>query len=163
MEPLDKKDYCLMLLGAENHPIDDILRISETIPNTMAYNSQDVIVATFSSYLNIKEVTTYIKSYNINFFVFEINTNNFGRNITDAETDKELFGFIKPKRKTREEFQERIQELFDNPELARKFFQNDRVEEQYQDAEEIINSILDKGYKNITEGDKKTIQRLINK
>jgi ATP-dependent RNA circularization protein (DNA/RNA ligase family) len=167
MELLNRKNYCLILLGAENHSIDDILRISETTPNTMAYNSQDVIVATFSSYLNIREITDYIKSYDVNFFIFDINDKNFGRNITDEETDNELFSFISgpsihiPKSNS-----------FSNEdiELIRKSFKSIPkikidIEDVYdeEDVEETINLILDKGYKNITEGDKKFIQRLINK
>jgi len=167
MELLNRKNYCLILLGAENHPIDEILRISETTPNTMAYNSQDVIVATFSSYLNIREVTEYIKSYDVNFFIFDINDKNFGRNITDEETDNELFSFISgpsihiPKSNS-----------FSNEdiELIRKSFNSLpklklEIEDLYdeEDVEETINLILDKGYKNITEGEKKLIQKLINK
>ena len=167
MELLNRKNYCLILLGAENHSIDDILRISETTPNTMAYNSQDVIVATFSSYLNIREVTEYIKSYNINFFVFEVNDKNFGRNVTDEETDNELFSFISspsihiPKANS-----------FSNEDinLIRKSFNSLPklildIEDYYdeEDVEETINAILDKGYKNITEGDKIFIQKMINK
>lgn len=167
MELLNRKNYCLILLGAENHPIDEILRISETTPNTMAYNSQDVIVATFSSYLNIREVTEYIKSYDVNFFIFDINDKNFGRNITDNETDNELFGFVSgpsihiPKANS-----------FSNEdiELIRKSFNSLpklklEIEDLYdeEDVEETINTILDKGYKNITEDEKKLIQKLINK
>ena len=167
MELLNRKNYCLILLGAENHPIDDILRISETTPNTMAYNSQDVIVATFSSYLNIREITEYIKSYDVNFFVFNINDKNFGRNITDEETDNELFNFISgssihiPKANS-----------FSNEDinLIRKSFNSLpklklEIEDYYdeEDVEETINAILDKGYKNITESDKIFIQKMINK
>ncbi len=167
MELLNKKNYCLILLGAENHPIDDILRISETTPNTMAYNSQDVIVATFSSYLNIGEITEYVKSYDVNFFVFEINNKNFGRNITDEETDNELFSFI-----GNPSIQIPKSNSFSNEdiELIRKSFKSIPkiridIEDLYDEdeIEETINSILDKGYKNITEGDKKFIQKLINK
>ena len=168
MELLNRKNYCLILLGAENHSIDDILRISETTPNTMAYHSQDVIVATFSSYLNIREVTEYIKSYDINFFVFEVNDKNFGRNITDEETDNELFSFISspsihtPKANSfSNEDINLIRKSFKNVKPKIKFDIEDFYDED--DVEETINAILDKGYKNITEGDKIFIQKMINK
>lgn len=168
MELLNRKNYCLILIGAEEHPIDNILRISESTPNILVYDSKDVTVATFSSYLNIGEVTEYIKSYDINFFVFDINVKNFGRNITDDEADKELFGFIDGPSlfgvKTNPFSNEDI-------ELLRKTFSEHKpkliidVDDLYdeEDVEETINAILDKGYKNITEGDKKFIQRMINK
>lgn len=168
MELLNRKNYCLILLGAENHPIEDILRISETTPNTMSYNSQDVIVATFISYLSIGEVTEYVKSYGVNFFIFDINAKNFGRNVTDIETDNELFGFIDgpslfvPKGSS-----------FSNEDidLIRKSFSEVKprikidIEDLYdeEDVEETINAILDKGYKNITEDDKIFIQKMVNK
>ena len=168
MELLNRKNYCLILLGAENHPIDEILRISETTPNTMAYNSQDVIVATFSSYLNIGEVTEYIKSYDVNFFIFDINAKNFGRNITDIETDNELFSFIESPSLRAPKGSSFSNEDID---LIRKSFSEVKprikidIEDLYDedDVEETINAILDKGYKNITEGDKIFIQKMINK
>ena len=168
MELLNRKNYCLILLGAENHPIDEILRISETTPNTMAYNSQDVIVATFSSYLNIGEVTEYIKSYDVNFFIFDINAKNFGRNITDIETDNELFSFIEGPSIRMPKGSSFSNEDID---LIRKSFSEVKprikidIEDLYDedDVEETINTILDKGYKNITEGDKIFIQKMINK
>ena len=168
MELLNRKNYCLILLGAENHPIDEILRISETTPNTMAYNSQDVIVATFSSYLNIGEVTEYIKSYDVNFFIFDINVKNFGRNITDIETDNELFSFIEgpsiriPKGSSfSNEDIDLIRKSFNEVKPRIKIDIEDLYDED--DVEETINTILDKGYKNITEGDKIFIQKMINK
>lgn len=168
MELLNRKNYCLILLGAENHPIDEILRISETTPNTMAYNSQDVIVATFSSYLNIGEVTEYIKSYDVNFFIFDINAKNFGRNITDIETDNELFSFIEgpsirmPKGSSfSNEDIDLIRKSFNEVKPRIKIDIEDLYDED--DVEETINTILDKGYKNITEGDKIFIQKMINK
>ena len=164
MELLNRKNYCLILLGTENCQIDDILRISETTPNTITYNSQDVIVATFSSYLNIREITEYVKLYNVNFFVFDINNNNFGRNITDDETDNELFSFISTQTPKGNSFSN------EDIDLIRKSFNSLpklklEIEDLYdeEEIEETINSILDKGYKNITEGDKKFIQKLINK
>jgi hypothetical protein len=168
MELLNRKNYCLILLGIENHSIDDILRISETTPNTITYDSQDVIVTTFSSYLNIREVTEYIKSYNINFFIFEINNKNFGRNVLDIEMDNELFGFIDgpstytPKSNSfNNEDIELIRKSFNNVKPKIKFDIEDLYDEE--DVEETINTILDKGYKNITEKDKIFIQRMVNK
>jgi hypothetical protein len=168
MELLNRKNYCLILIGAEEHPIDNILRISESTPNILVYDSKDVTVATFSSYLNISEVTEYIKSYDINFFVFDINVKNFGRNITDDEADKELFGFIDipslfvPKGSPfSSEDIELISKSFSEVKPIVPFSIEDLYDEE--DVEETINAILDKGYKNITEGDKKFIQKLINK
>ena len=61
MKLFNLKKYCLILLGVEKKSIEDILRISESIPNVMVYNSTDIMVTTFSSNLNINEIKEYVK------------------------------------------------------------------------------------------------------
>lgn len=174
------KNYCLILMGAKDNLIDDILKVSETTVSVMGYNSQDVIVATFSSNLNVSEITEYVKTFDVNFFVFELGK-NCGFNIKDKKTSKDLFGFITNKQNTvvkpiklnfndlernnenysemRSHLKNRREQTMNNVH-SEDVFIGDLSEEEIENE---VNKILDKGYKKIGKKDKLFIQKLMNK
>jgi hypothetical protein len=174
------KNYCLILMGVKDNLIDDILKVSETTVSVMGYNSQDVIVATFSSNLNVNEITEYVKTFDVNFFIFELDK-NCGFNIKDKKTSKDLFGFINDKQniivkpiklnfndleRGNENYNEmrshlkNLREQNTNKVHSEAIFIDDLNEEEIENE---INKILDKGYKKIGKKDKLFIQKLMNK
>jgi hypothetical protein len=166
MKLFNLKKYCLILLGVEKKSIEDILRISESIPNVMAYNSTDIIVTTFSSNLNINEIKEYVKSFDVNFFAFDLN-DKCAHNIVDKKTNKELFGFINDSKKVKKsviDLKISKTEMFEDIK-SHNFLHNDLIvnELDENEIESEINKILDKGYKNITKNDKSLMKNLTKK
>lgn len=166
MKFLNLRNYCLILLGTEKNLIEDILRISENTPNVMAYNSTDVMVATFSSNLTINEINEYVKSFKVNFFVFDLNDKS-AYNIVDKKTNKELFGFINDSKKIKKsviDLKISKKEKFEDVK-SHNFLYDDLIIDELdeKEIEHEINKILDKGYKNITKNDKFFIKNLIKK
>lgn len=166
MKFLNLRNYCLILLGTEKNLIEDILRISENTPNVMAYNSTDVMVATFSSNLTINEINEYVKSFKVNFFVFDLNDKS-AYNIVDKKTNKELFRFINDSKKIKKsviDLKISKKEKFEDVK-SHNFLYDDLIIDELdeKEIEHEINKILDKGYKNITKNDKFFIKNLIKK
>jgi hypothetical protein len=172
------KNYCLILLDVKEILINDILKISENTPNIMRYNSQDIIVTTFSSNFNVNEISTYVKTFNVNFFIFEIGKKS-DYHVVDSKTSKTLFGFInKIKDNPKKDFKIKfklpdINENIINDNQCFKYnykgddsnsinidFINQLDEDEIETE---VNRILDKGYENMSKTDKIFIQNLIKK
>jgi hypothetical protein len=73
--------------------VAEIQKISETTPNIL--DAKGILIATFSSIIDVREMTEWFKQNNRSFMVFVLDENTSGFNITKATIHEGLFGFIK--------------------------------------------------------------------
>jgi hypothetical protein len=70
----------------------DIEKVSDGKPNIL--DAKGIVISTFSSALEPKELTDWFKLNNRNFFVFDLDSENSGFNIIKKEIHEGLFGFL---------------------------------------------------------------------
>jgi len=89
------RNYCAVIMGDFNadEAIAEILKVSETQPNTL--DARGILIITFTSIAEPRELTDYFKENKRNFFVFDMNLDNSGYNIINEKVSNGLFGFLK--------------------------------------------------------------------
>lgn len=176
------KNYC----GVFFNPIDDlnaiISKISEDSPRVM--KGKGISIYTFTSVIDATILTDYFKSYNLNFFVFDLSKSNSGFNFTDKDKESDLFGFLDKNIKS--DFENLSNILMDdiiknspvnkksepniNPVLkykneTKKDDDLDRLLDSIEnmsknDRNSMLNDIIDKGVENLNESDKKILEKI---
>jgi len=179
------KNYC----GVFFNPIDDlsaiISKISEDSPRAM--KGKGISVYTFTSVIDATILSEYFKSYDLNFFVFDLSKSNSGFNFTDKTKESDLFGFLHKDIKS--DFETLSNILMDdiikntdnkkspesniNPILNYKHNpkqdNNDldnllgSIENMSKnDRNAMLNEIIDKGIENLNDSDKKILEKISN-
>lgn len=87
------RNYCLVVIGETSDIKDEIIKISETMPNYL--DGGGLFIATFVSAVSPKELTAWFTNNKRNFLIFDLNTESSGFNINRKETHEGLFGFLK--------------------------------------------------------------------
>lgn len=165
------RNYSIIFFGKINKSVlNEIFKISESSPNVFSYKKTDVIICTLSSALEVNELDDYLKSFNVNFLFFDLNI-GCGYNIIDNAISEQLFGNFKLK--DTEELTKMANKMMDDIYEERKIRKTKKTDIDDIDVivnnldcnsvDEIINEILDKGSKNITEYDKIIMDNLIKK
>lgn len=85
--------YCIVIMGNTENVLPEIVKISEMEPNSLTAGG--IIIATFSSVADPRELTEYFKGNGRNFLLFDLNSENSGYNIFKKEINDGLFGFMK--------------------------------------------------------------------
>lgn len=85
--------YCLVLLGDVSGGKEDVKRIAESQVNFLEANG--LVIATFYSAVNIKELTNYFKLNKRNFLIFNMDDNNYGAFLKDENINYKLFESFK--------------------------------------------------------------------
>ena len=86
------RNYCIVIMGNTLGVLNEIVKISETKPNIL--DAKGILIATFSSIAEPRELTDYFKLNDRNFLIFDLNAENSGYHITKSEINEGLFGFI---------------------------------------------------------------------
>lgn len=178
-------NYCIVVLGLTKGCNTEIVKISENTPKFL--EAKGLTISTFMSSATIGELRAYFEDFNRNFLIFELNDKSCGFNLTNKTVQESLFGdLIKgiDKEKTNV-FEEMTNTLFDelsgdksnkdNPSgytrnvvnlntntvqvktNIKYIINNDLSKTEIND---IIDEILDKGYDNLNEDDKKMLKQL---
>ena len=164
-------DYCLVLMGEiDMSNLPNIFKMAESKPNTL--DSKGVIISTFTSVMEISEITEYLKSINVNFMVFKLNNENTGVHFLKKEVNEGLFGFLDGNR------EQYLQEKSNNfmYELTGRTADNSVIHKDKEDTLQLdeietltkeekndwFNSIIDKGVDNLSEYDKELLSKLAN-
>lgn len=176
------KNYC----GVFFNPIDDlnaiISKISEDAPRVM--KGKGISIYTFTSVIDATILTDYFKSYNLNFFVFDLSKSNSGFNFTDKDKESDLFGFLNKNVKSDFENLSNIlmDDIIKNSSINKKPEPNikpvlkyktetkkdgdldrllDSIENMSKnDRNSMLNDIIDKGVENLNESDKKILEKI---
>jgi hypothetical protein len=159
-------------MGDTKNVLPEIVKISETKPNIL--DSKGILIATFASIAEPKEITDYFKLNGRNFLVFDLNEENSGVFISKKEINDGLFGFLKEFNS--EVLKQKTEELMTTIDLemtsttvnskSRKLRTESQVsiEEIYnmspKEKNELMNKLIDKGAENLSEYDKKILTML---
>ena len=166
------RNYCIVIMGDTKNVLPEIVKISETKPNIL--DSKGILIATFASIAEPKEITDYFKLNGRNFLVFDLNEENSGVFISKKEINDGLFGFLKEFNS--EVLKQKTEELMTTIDLemtsttvnskSRKLRTESQVsiEEIYnmspKEKNELMNKLIDKGAENLSEYDKKILTML---
>jgi len=166
------RNYCIVIMGDTKNVLPEIVKISETKPNIL--DSKGILIATFASIAEPKEITDYFKLNGRNFLVFDLNEENSGVFISKKEINDGLFGFLKEfnnevlKQKTEElmttiDIEMTSTTVSSKSRKLRTEFQVS-IEEIYnmspKEKNELMNKLIDKGAENLSEYDKKILTML---
>lgn len=87
------RNYCIVVMGDTRDVIGEIIKVSETKPNIL--DAKGVLIATFSSVAEPRELTDYFKLNGRNFILCDLNSKNSGFHMMKDEINEGLFGFLK--------------------------------------------------------------------
>ena len=87
------RNYCIVVMGDTKNVIGEIMKIAETKPNIL--DAKGVLIATFSSVAEPRELTDYFKLNGRNFIICDLNTENSGFHMMKDVINEGLFGFLR--------------------------------------------------------------------
>jgi hypothetical protein len=163
-------------MGDTNGAVKEIEKISDSKPNIL--DAKGIIIGTFTSFVDVKEISAWFTLNNRSFMVFDLDPNSSGYLITKKEVHEGLFGFVK--KTTDNELDtktiEFLKALVSQPhphntaEIEDAVIENEKEEVVISESEietmtkkekeDLINQIMDNGLENMTEYDKKILPLL---
>jgi len=169
---MEFRNYCLTIMGDTENVKGEILKIAESEPNTMDANG--ILVATFTSALTPRELTDYFKENKRNFLLFDMNQDNSGYYFIKKNINDGLFGFLKKmdENSLKEKMDGLIQEISSSTvtNKAQKIITKKPSETKItatdirkmspKDKNDLMNQILTKDGKNISESDREILDIL---
>lgn len=87
------RNYCIVVMGDTQNVLGEIIKVSDTKPNVL--DAKGILIATFSSIADPRELTDYFKLNGRNFLLFDLNSENSGFHMVKNEINEGLFGFLK--------------------------------------------------------------------
>ena len=178
------KNYCAVFFTPTDGLDKEVGKICEGKPRKIS--GTGIAIYTFSSVVEIPILTDFFKSFNRNFLLFDLDTSKSGFNLLDKKKEEDLFGFL-TNITSISEYEDLSNKLMDDiinestnipgiedfykiPDYMLKssfIKKEDEVIETYDNLSknEInieVNKIIDKGIENLTETDKKRLEKLSN-
>ena len=86
------RNYCVVIMGDTKNVFSEIEKISENKPNIL--DAKGIVIATFTSFVDIKEITAWFTLNDRNFLVFDLDKEYSGFHISKQEISDGLFGFL---------------------------------------------------------------------
>jgi hypothetical protein len=80
-------------MGNTKNVLPEIIKVSENEPNIL--DAKGILIATFTSNAEPRELSDYFKLNGRNFLIFDLNENNSGYHIAKEEINEGLFGFLR--------------------------------------------------------------------
>lgn len=166
------KNYCIVFMGDTTNCLETLNQLSEMPPRIL--NAKGILISTFTSVLNVNEITAFYKMENKNFLVFELDDKKSGYNITKKNISDGLFSFLDDIKSG----DDLVKKVFmdsnraKNSKISTKNLDVDTVKDEYEISEvdiekmvpsekqEMINKLIDNGVENLTEKDKKLLELL---
>ncbi len=167
------RNYCLVVIGNTEGVEDEIKKISEFGPNSI--KGGGLVVATFSSSAEPKELNDWFMLNKRSFFLFDLNAETSGFHITKPDIHEGLFGFLKTvnlEDKTEELLREinmtsdtKNPKTYARPQrygkiLQKKITPTDIEKMSKYEKEDLWNKIVDNGVEKMTDDDKKLLHFL---
>lgn len=87
------RNYCIIVMGDTKDVIGEIIKVTETKPNIL--DAKGILIATFSSVAEPRELTDYFKLNGRNFIICDLNSENSGFHMMKDEINEGLFGFLR--------------------------------------------------------------------
>jgi|ERR1035437_3208616 hypothetical protein len=167
------RNYCLVVIGNTEGVEDEIKKISESGPNSI--KGGGLVVATFSSAAEPKELNDWFRLNKRSFFLFDLNAETSGFHIIKPDIHEGLFGFLKTVNlddKTEELLREinltsdtKNPKTYARPQryrniVEKKITQEDIDKMSKYEKEALWNKIVDNGVEKMSEDDKKLLNFL---
>ena len=86
------KNYCAVFFNPVDKLNGIVGKIAEDSPRVM--KGKGISIYTFVSVVDSQILTEYFKSYDLNFFMFNLDPTTSGFNFVDKEKEMDLFGFL---------------------------------------------------------------------
>lgn len=174
------KNYCIVVMGDTEGVTIEIEKVSDVInPNIL--NAKGILISTFISALNIKELNDFFDKRS--FLLFELDDKTSGFNITKKDIHEGLFGFLKKintidkstellkiidislsaeTTNNTHEVKRRVRPLRQQPPPIppQKISEEDIAKMTKEDKNDFWNRIIDKGVENLSDYDKSLLQIL---
>ena len=174
------RNYCIVIMGDTEGALMEIAKISDNKPKVLA--SVGIIICTFVSVADAKELEDYFESLERSFVLLEVGASNTGYNLKNKKVHEGLFSEMELNKDTLEKksnkLMNEINESFTNNsgttreeiptvnlKLETKVVKAEtKINESYyenldiDDKLNLIDQMLDKGYENLSEFDKKVLK-----
>jgi len=180
------KHYCAVFFNPTDGLDKEVRKMSEGEPRKIS--GTGITIYTFTSAVEVKILSEFFKSFNRNFLLFDLDKSASGFNLLDKKKEDDLFGFLNNQPVISEYellsnmlLDDILNQTMDIPNikpilddeipdylLRLKKLNNDSddvsINENMSNLEinEMMNKIIDKGIENLTEKDKKILQKLSN-
>jgi hypothetical protein len=163
---MEFKNYSLIVFDDISSVSSELTKIVEEMKfvNTDAY-----CVCTFISNATTNELKEYITMLNVSFLLFEMTESNHAVRFQNKKFQKHLFGDTEKNRgqKTKDmqrKVEDAIKRQFDSKPQEHK--RTNKISNLHEisstERERLLNSILDKGFENLTQEDKNILEKLKN-
>jgi hypothetical protein len=155
------KNYCVLLMGRTEGSALEIEKISDSKPNIL--NAKGIVIATFTSFVSVQEISAWFKMNKRSFFVFELNDETSDCFIDKVAIQEGLFGFLKNVDK--DKLEEKTSEFLgavgvEVPTVENELTESDIMALTQEEKDDLLNKFIDNGCENLTEEDKKIINLL---
>ncbi len=155
------KNYCVLLMGRTEGSALEIEKISDSKPNIL--NAKGLVIATFTSFVSVQEISAWFKMNKRSFFVFELNDETSDCFIDKVAIQEGLFGFLKNVDK--DKLEEKTTEFLgavgvEVPKVENELTESDIMSLTQEEKDDLLNKFIDNGCENLTEKDKKIINLL---
>lgn len=155
------KNYCLLLVGNTHDVILEIEKVSESKPNIL--NGKGLLIATFTSFVSVKEISAWFKMNKRSFFLFELDEESSGFFIDKKEINDGLFGFLRNLNEpTLEDKTSEFLKVVENEGFVQnnELTESDIMKLSQKEKDDLLNKFLDNGSENLTDKDKFLINLL---
>lgn len=162
------RNYCLLVLGETKGVLPEIEKVSETKINQL--NANGVLIATFSSVVEPREMDDWFKLNNRSFFIFELDPETSAFHITKKEINEGLFGFLallKPTELEKKQLElmgviSKEEKIIDECQPIEKELTEADIEKMSQkEKDELFDNLFSNGFENLTENGKKILPLLV--
>jgi hypothetical protein len=163
------KNYCVVIMGDTQDAVGEIEKISESKPNIL--DCKGILISTFTSFVDVKEITAWFTFNNRNFLVFELDDDTSGYFITRKDIHKGLFGFLDKEDdsldwKTMELLRNMYTNKDDLPvkgkgkETKKTINESDIEKMSKAEKQELLDKLIENGVENLSDHDKKILPLL---
>lgn len=180
------KHYCAVFFNPTTGLDLEVSKVSES--KLRVIPGKNISIFTFTSLIEVAILSDYFKSFNRNFLLFELNDEVSAFNFNNKKKEEDLFGFLNNENinknfeslsnmllddfikqtldteseQTNTSFSgNQIFNIFKNSEDDNRIFDiNEKMTSREINDE--IDKIIDKGVKNLTDNDKKLLEKLSN-
>lgn len=158
---MEFKNYCVLLMGRTEGVAIEIEKISESKPSIL--NAKGIVIATFTTFVSVQEISAWFKMNKRSFFVFELNEETSDCFIDKVQIQEGLFGFLKNVNK--DKLEDKTQEFLgvigvETVPIDNELTESDIMALTQDEKDDLLNKFFDNGTENLTEEDKKIINLL---
>jgi len=164
------KNYCAVIMGFTEGVAPEIEKISDSTPNVLVAKGSGMVIATFTSFMSVQEITDWFRENKRSFFVFEINEETAGYYLNKPEIHEGLFGFLD--KVNNEELNTKTLDFLKTVavdvkkiepiEVDKEITEEDILSFSNDEKEQLLNQFIENGFQNLSEKDKK-IMTLLSK